>query len=81
MTDRELHVVMKSPINGIRGDDLRDEMIRTFRDRQHLIPDDVKDTLTGMNPAVLQTIIDLAAISAQCRIRRTRGLPEPLGKE
>lgn len=82
MTPQELHRVMKSRCAGVMGDDLREEIARTFRDRTDLLPEPGKTKLIRLaneDPETFWTLVDIAALSAQCRLRRAHGLPEPLG--
>lgn len=81
MTDRELFVVMRSPVIGINGDMLRNAIGRVFRNRRDMIPEDARAVVEAMDPEVLASIVDIAAIAAQCCIRRKHNLPEPLGAE
>lgn len=81
MTPEELHKIMKSRVAGVMGDDLRDEIQYVFRERTGLIPKPERkaiEELATQYPDVMATIVDIAAIAAQCRLRRAHGLPEPL---
>ena len=79
MTAHDVERVMRSPVIGISGDMLREAIDRTFRNQRNIIPEPARKAIEEMDPEVLATIVDIAALSAQCRIRRKHNLPEPLG--
>lgn len=80
MRPDELRRVMEMPVNGVTGKNLRDEILYLFKQRRDLIPKPVRDQIEELDEDLLLTIIDVAAFAAQCRIRRTRMLPEPLSR-
>lgn len=80
MTAEELHRVMRMRVAGVTGDDLRDELITTFKLRLDLIPTESRQSVEALPAHALESIIDIAAIACQCRLRRAHRLPEPFSK-
>lgn len=84
MTPEMLNRIMRSRVAGVTGDDLRREISYIFTERRNLIPEPergkIEDMLLSDRP-LLSTILDIAAIAAQCRLRRQHGLPEPFKRD